>query len=107
MQKALIEIVSNIIVIITIADFIVGTFVSENIVSAIRKMIRKTDNVLEFVKSQKRVTYFSILCKLLSLFLLVFSTVFLDLSWAALMFHMLAISIFIANITLLVTEAIH
>jgi len=107
MQKALIEIVSNIIVIITIADFIVDAFVSENIVSAIRNMIRKTDNVLEFVKSQKRVTYFSILCKVLSLFLLVFTTVFLNVSWAELILHMLAISIFIANITGLVTEVIN
>lgn len=107
MQIGTVEIISNSIVFITILDFIFDTFLSESIVSSIRKMIRKTDNVSAFIKSQKRVTFFSILCKLLSLSLLIFSVLFLHLAWPELILHMLAISIFIANITGLVTKAIH
>ena len=73
----------------------------------IRKTIRKTDNALEDLKSQKRVTYFSIIFKLLSLCLLVFSMGFLNLSWMELMLYILAVSIFIVNTTILVGRAIN
>lgn len=107
MVKTLIQILSNTVVLVTVIDFIVDSIIGKNIVSGIRTMIRKTENFSEFLKSQKRVTYFSILCKSLSLCLLIFSALFLNLSWAELVLHMLAISIFIANITMLITKAIN
>ena len=105
MQKAL-EVISYIIILITIVDFIFDALLGKNIVSTIRKMIRKTDNALEALKSQKRVTYFSILFKVVSLCILVFSMSFLSLSWTELILYILTTSIFIANITVLVTSAI-
>jgi hypothetical protein len=107
MQIAAIEIVADIIVIITVIDFLFDMIVGENIVSVIRKMIRPTDNVYEAMKAQKRVTYFSILFKVVSLCVLVFSTVFLNLSWTELTLYVLATSIFIANITVLVNRALN
>ena len=105
MQKAVVEIVSQIVVLITLVDFIFDAICRKNIVSTIRSMIKETDNSIEAVKSQNRVTYFSILCKFLSLCFLVFALAFLQLSWAELIVYILAMSIFIANITALFTRA--
>jgi hypothetical protein len=107
MQNAVLEIAAWIVVLITVIDFIFDAILRENIVSIIRKMIRKTDNAFEAAKSQKRVTYFSILFKLLSLCFLLFSMAFLHLSWGELVLYILATSIFIVNITVLVTRAIN
>ncbi len=107
MQTAVLEILADVIASITILDFIFDTILGENIVSVIRKMIRPTANVFEALKAQKRVTYFSILFKVLSLGVLVFSTLFLNVSSITLTVYMLASSIFIANITLLVNRAIN
>ena len=107
MEKSVVEIIASIIVVITVCDFIIEAIFGENIVSAIRKMIRKTDDPYEALKSQKRVTYFSIFFKAASLCLLVFSAVFLHLSRIELIVYIMAMSIFIVNITGLVNRAIN
>jgi len=107
MQKVAVEIVAHIVVLITVVDFIFDAISGQNIVSTIRRMIRETDNAVEAFKSQRRVTYFSIFFKLLSLCLLVFSIAILNLSLGELILYILAISIFIANITVLVNKAIN
>jgi hypothetical protein len=107
MQKSVIEIIAGVIVLITVIDFIIDGVFDKNIVSTIRKMIRKTNNPSEDLRSQKRVTYLSIFFKVVSLGLLVFSVAFVRLSLTELIVYIIAISIFIVNITALVNRAIN